>query len=74
MCHKVLCSEESRLFLAFSQKELTSTLSCGQERHLDAELPNDATELESIVDVVHYANTLKMTFFLVAPGPHLRIL
>ncbi len=40
----VLCSGESTLFLAFS---CTPDLSCGPERHLDAALPTDATELES---------------------------
>ncbi len=34
---------ESTLFLAFSR----NPNSCEQERHLDAELPPDATELES---------------------------
>ncbi len=35
---------ESTLFWRLA---ITPTLSCGQERHLDAELPTDATELES---------------------------
>ncbi len=40
----VLRSGESTLFLAFSRNP---NLSCGQKWHLDAELPTDATELES---------------------------
>ncbi len=32
---------------SFWRLAVTATLSCGQERHLDAELPTDATELES---------------------------
>ncbi len=32
---------------SFWRLAITPTLSCGQERHLDAELPTDATELES---------------------------
>ncbi len=32
---------------SFWRLAVTPTLSCGQERHLDAELPTDATELES---------------------------
>ncbi len=32
---------------SFWRLAVTATLSCGQEQHLDAELPTDATELES---------------------------
>ncbi len=41
---KVLSSGEVTLFWHLA---VTPTLSCGPERHLDAEMPTDATELES---------------------------
>ncbi len=51
---------------------VTPTLSCGQERHLNAKLPTDATELESInrqcSSLCEYSEDEE------EPGPHLRIM
>ncbi len=51
---------------------ITPTLSCGQERNLDAKLPTDATELESINR--RCSSLCEYTEDEEAPGPHLRIL
>ncbi len=57
---------------SFWRLAVTPTLSCGQERHLDAELPPDATELESTnrqcSSLCEYPEGKEV------PGPHLRIL
>ncbi len=70
----VLSSGESTLFLAFSHNP--NSISCGQERHLDAKLPTEATELEStncrLSSLCEYAED-DFSFFLEALRPHLHI-
>ncbi len=77
----VLCSGENRIF--FWCLAVTPTLSCGPERHLDAALPTDATELEStncsMYFVVYNVNTLSRrgtraasTYFVKVRGDNAR--
>ncbi len=64
----VICRGETHSFWRLA---ITPTLSCGQEWHLDAELPPDATELESTncqcSSLCEYPEDKEV------PGPHLRI-
>ncbi len=61
--------EKAHSFWRFA---VTPTLSCGQERHLNAKLQTDASELESInrqcSSLCEYSEDEE------EPGPHLRIM